>query len=114
MSSDGQKTLEVPETDLYKVYSLLESATTAAAEGNPNGCATLASDAQQKVADIHEEAHTVLYGTGGPSLTDHRAICPECGMDTVHAVKRRRPSEPTETNAALTCGACSWREETHA
>jgi hypothetical protein len=112
--SDTQKMLEVPETDLYELYSLLADATTAAADSNPNGCASLASDAKQKVSDIHEDAETVLHGTSGPSLTDHRAICPECGMDTVHAVKRRRPSEPTETNAVLTCGVCSWREETHA
>jgi len=93
---------------------VLADATAAAAAGNPNDCASLASDAKEKVSDLHEEADTVLYGTGGPSLTDHRAICPECGMDTVHAVKRRRPPEPTETNAVLHCGACSWREETHA
>lgn len=54
--SGDQKMLEVPETDLYEVYSLLADATEAAAAGNPNGCASLASDAKQKVIDIHEEA----------------------------------------------------------
>lgn len=48
--------LKVPETDLYEVYSLLADATEAAAAGNPNGCASLASDAKEKVIDIHEEA----------------------------------------------------------
>jgi len=57
--SGEQKMLEVPETDLYEVYSLLADATEAAAAGNPNGCASLASDAKQKVMDIHEEADTV-------------------------------------------------------
>jgi hypothetical protein len=54
-----QKMLEVPEADLYEVYSLLADATEAAAAGNPNGCASLASDAKQKVIDIHEEADNV-------------------------------------------------------
>jgi hypothetical protein len=57
--SGEQKMLEVPETELYEVYSLLADATEAAAAGNPNGCASLASDAKQKVMDIHEEADTV-------------------------------------------------------
>jgi len=57
MTSNGEQTmLEVPERDIYELYSLLTDATTAAAEGNPNGCASLASDAKQKVVDIHEEA----------------------------------------------------------
>lgn len=48
--------LEVPRTDLYEVYSLLADATEAAATGDPNGCASLASDAKEKVMAIHEEA----------------------------------------------------------
>jgi len=56
--SGEQKMLEVPETDLYEVYSLLADATEAAAAGNPNRCASLASDAKQKVIDIHEEAES--------------------------------------------------------
>lgn len=56
MSETEQKMLKVPETDLYEVYSLLADATEAAATGNPNGCASLASDAKQKVIEMHEEA----------------------------------------------------------
>jgi len=53
----GEETLLlVPETDLYEVYSLLADATEAAAAGEPNGCASLASDAKQKVIHIHEDA----------------------------------------------------------
>lgn len=57
-SEEGQqeKLLLVPETDLYEVYSLLADATEAAAAGNPNGCASLASDAKEKVTNIHKEA----------------------------------------------------------
>jgi hypothetical protein len=53
---DEQTMLEVPETDLYELYSLLADATTAAATGNPNGCASLASAAKEKLTEIHEEA----------------------------------------------------------
>jgi hypothetical protein len=56
--SSEQTMLEVPKSDLHEVYSLLADATDAAAEGNPNGCASLASDAKQKVIDIHEEAQS--------------------------------------------------------
>jgi len=56
--SDGTA-LEVPETDLYEVYSLLADATEAAATGDPNGCASLASDAKEKVMEIHTEADEV-------------------------------------------------------
>jgi len=58
MSDTDQKMLEVPEADLHEVYSLLADATEAAAAGNPNGCASLASDATQKVIDIHKDADT--------------------------------------------------------
>lgn len=51
-----QKMLEVPETDLYEVYSLLADATTAAATGNPNTAASKAKAAKQKIRDIHKEA----------------------------------------------------------
>jgi len=54
-----ETTLEVPETDLYDVYSLLADATEAAATGDPNGCASLASDAKKKVMEIHTEADEV-------------------------------------------------------
>lgn len=54
-----QTMLEVSETDLYELYSLLADATEAAAAGNPNGCASLASDAKEKLMDIHEEADEV-------------------------------------------------------
>lgn len=56
MTDKEETTLEVPETDLYELYSLLADATEAAATGNPNGCASLASDAKEKVVEIHEEA----------------------------------------------------------
>jgi hypothetical protein len=51
--------LEVPRTDLYEVYSLLADATEAAATGDPKGCASLASDAKEKVMEIHKEADEV-------------------------------------------------------
>jgi hypothetical protein len=51
-----QTMLEVPRSDLYEVYSLLADATEAAATGDRNGCAALASDAKEKVMEIHEEA----------------------------------------------------------
>jgi hypothetical protein len=54
-----ETTLEVPETDLYEVYSLLADATEAAAAGDSNGCASLASDAKEKVMEIHREADEV-------------------------------------------------------
>jgi len=54
--TDDETILEVPETDLYRVYSLLADATEAAAAGNPNGCASLAADAKEKVIEIHKEA----------------------------------------------------------
>lgn len=50
--------LAVPETDLYRVYNLLADATEAAAIGDTNGCASLASDAKEKIIEIHEEAET--------------------------------------------------------
>jgi len=49
-------TIEIPEQDLYEVYSLLADATDAAAAGDRNECASLASDAKQKVLNIHSEA----------------------------------------------------------
>jgi hypothetical protein len=57
MTDSGEQTmLEVPETDLYDLYDLLADATRAAATGNPNGCASAAADAKEKVDEIHTEA----------------------------------------------------------
>jgi hypothetical protein len=57
MTDSGEETmLEIPETDLHELYSLLADATTAAATGDPNGCASLASTAKQKLVAIHEQA----------------------------------------------------------
>ena len=44
----------VDESELYEVYSLLADATDAAAEGNPNKCASKASDAKDKLLSVHE------------------------------------------------------------
>lgn len=56
MSDNEETHYKVPETDLHRLYSLLADATEAAATGDPNGCASLASDAKKKVVEIHEEA----------------------------------------------------------
>jgi hypothetical protein len=58
--TDRQRTeLVVDESDLYEVYTLLADATEAAATGDPNGCAALASDAKEKVKTIHAESEVV-------------------------------------------------------
>lgn len=63
--------------------------------------------------DCHEVVSSVFEG---PTEADEgdvprdRAICPNCRMDTVHAVKRRRKDDPEQTDAVLTCGHCEWRE----
>ena len=54
--SGGQEMIEVPERNLFEVYSRLGDATTAAAMGNFNDCASLASDAKEKLSEIHKEA----------------------------------------------------------
>jgi len=45
----------VSESDLYGVYSLLADATGAAAAGDRNECASKASNAKEKLLDIHNE-----------------------------------------------------------
>ena len=57
MTSDTQ--LIVEESDLYELYSLLADATDAAATGDPNKCASLASDAKEKVKDLRSESEVV-------------------------------------------------------
>jgi hypothetical protein len=52
MSDDN--TIEIKESELYDVYSLLADATEASAAGNPNECASKAADAKEKVLEISE------------------------------------------------------------
>lgn len=47
--------IEIPEHELYGLYSTLADATEAAATGDPNGCAKLAAQAKEDVKDLHEE-----------------------------------------------------------
>jgi len=56
MSSDASDTevVQVPEEELYELYSTLADATTAASTGDPNECARLASNAKEQVKQIHE------------------------------------------------------------
>lgn len=49
------ETIEVPERELYELYSTLADATTAASTGDPNECARLAAQAKRRVQSIHEE-----------------------------------------------------------
>jgi len=58
--SDDEIDYVVSESDLYEVYSLIADATEAAAAGNPNGCASLAADAKEKLMDVHREG-TLLH-----------------------------------------------------
>jgi len=51
----GEDTLQIPESELFAVYSLLTAATEAYAEGDPNGCAEAAADAKQRILDIHNQ-----------------------------------------------------------
>jgi len=51
----SDKTAKIPEDDIYEVYSLLSDATEAAATGNPNECASKASDAKEALAELHTE-----------------------------------------------------------
>jgi hypothetical protein len=50
MSDD--KTLEIPEHELYNVYSTLADATEAAATGDPNECAKLTSEAKEQIKTL--------------------------------------------------------------
>ena len=55
-STDGAgKTLTVPESELYSLYSTLSDATSAAATGDPNECARLTAEAKRHVMRLHEE-----------------------------------------------------------
>lgn len=55
MTDTESNLLEIPEDELYEVYSTLADATMAASTGNPNECARLASEAKEQVKTIHEE-----------------------------------------------------------
>ena len=56
MTSENEEVIEVPEDDLYELYSTLSGATTAASAGDPNECARLAAEAKRMVLDIRREA----------------------------------------------------------
>lgn len=49
----------IDEDELQAVYSDLADATTAAATGNHNECASLAADAKERVLELHESAATL-------------------------------------------------------
>jgi hypothetical protein len=55
MSTTDSDTIEIPERELQELYSTLADATSAAATGRRNECASLAADAKQMVLDMHEE-----------------------------------------------------------
>lgn len=45
----------IPEQELYEVYRILADATEAAATGDPNTCASKASDAKERVKELRQE-----------------------------------------------------------
>lgn len=49
----------IDEGELEVVYSDLADATTAAATGNPNECASKAADAKDRVLELHNNATTL-------------------------------------------------------
>ena len=49
--------VEVPEQELYELYSTLADATSAAATGNKNGCAKHAAEAKRHALELHEECN---------------------------------------------------------
>ncbi|MFC7323281.1 hypothetical protein ACFQMF_01675 [Halorubrum rutilum] len=49
----------IDERELQELYSDLADATTAAATGNPNECASKAADAKERVLELHENAPTL-------------------------------------------------------
>lgn len=53
--SDDRDMIEVPESELYDIYSTLMRATEAAASGDPNQCSMLASTAKDDLADLYED-----------------------------------------------------------
>jgi hypothetical protein len=57
--TDTDKELVIDEADLYELYNLLADATEAAATGDPNECASLASDAKEKVKQMHAECEVL-------------------------------------------------------
>ena len=48
-------TVTIPEDEFQDLYSTLADATSAAASGQTNRCASLAADAKQQVLDLHAE-----------------------------------------------------------
>jgi len=55
MSNDEVSIVEVPEHELYDLYSTLADATEATAAGNPNECAKLTAEAKRHVLDLRED-----------------------------------------------------------
>jgi hypothetical protein len=55
MRQTESDTIEIPEHELQALYSTLADATSAAATGRRNECASLAADAKQMVLELHEE-----------------------------------------------------------
>jgi hypothetical protein len=55
MRQTESDTIEIPEDELQDLYSTLADATSAAATGQTNRCASLAADAKQMVLELHEE-----------------------------------------------------------
>jgi len=51
-----QDTYPVTEDELFELYRLLSDATSAAAGGNPNQCASKAADAREYVIEVRENA----------------------------------------------------------
>jgi hypothetical protein len=51
----SDETREIPKDELYELYRMLADATQAAANGDPNECASLAADAKQRVMELNEE-----------------------------------------------------------
>jgi hypothetical protein len=51
--------LRISESELYELYSMLADATQAAANGDPNECASKAADAKDKVVAIRENGEDI-------------------------------------------------------
>jgi len=58
----SQNHLRIPEEELYELYETLADATEAAACGDPNTCASLSSDAKEKVVEIRKNAESLEDG----------------------------------------------------
>jgi hypothetical protein len=51
----SDETRAIPKDELYELYQILADATQAAADGDPNKCASLAADAKERVLELNEE-----------------------------------------------------------